>query len=84
MGSTSKRCLRFCAALLAAWLGLRLVLPLMYPFLLGTLLALGAEGAADFLERRLRLPRFLAAGLAVGALVAGLGGLLLLLAGGPL
>lgn len=80
MGSTSKRCLRFCAALLAAWLGLRLVLPLMYPFLLGTLLALGAEGAADFLERRLRLPRFLAAGLAVGALVAGLGGLLLLLA----
>ena len=52
MGSTSKRCLRFCAALLAAWLGLRLVLPLMYPFLLGTLLALGAEGAADFLERR--------------------------------
>lgn len=80
MGSTSKRCLRFCAALLAAWLGLRLVLPLMYPFLLGALLALGAEGAADFLERRLRLPRFLAAGLAVGALVAGLGGLLLLLA----
>ena len=80
MGSTSKRCLRFCAALLAAWLGLRLVLPLMYPFLLGALLALGAERAADFLERRLRLPRFLAAGLAVGALVAGLGGLLLLLA----
>ena len=75
-----KRCLRFCAALLAAWLGLRLVLPLMYPFLLGALLALGAEGAADFLERRLRLPRFLAAGLAVGALVAGLGGLMLLLA----
>lgn len=80
MGSTSKRCLRFCAALLAAWLGLRLVLPLMYPFLLGALLALGAERAADFLERRLRLPRFLAAGLAVGALVAGLGGLMLLLA----
>lgn len=80
MGSTSKRCLRFCAALLAAWLGLRLVLPLMFPFLLGTLLALGAERAADFLERRLRLPRFLAAGLAVGALVAGLGGLMLLLA----
>ena len=80
MGSTSKRCLRFCAALLAAWLGLRLVLPLMYPFLLGALLALGAERAADFLERRLRLPRFLAAGLAVGALVAGLGGLVLLLA----
>lgn len=80
MGSSSKRCLRFCAALLAAWLGLRLVLPLMYPFLLGALLALGAEGAADFLERRLRLPRFLAAGLAVGALVAGLGGLMLLLA----
>ena len=80
MGSTSKRCLRFCAALLAAWLGLRLVLPLMYPFLLGTLLAMGAEGTADFLERRLRLPRFLAAGLAVGALVAGLGGLMLLLA----
>ena len=80
MGSTSKRCLRFCAALLVAWLGLRLVLPLMYPFLLGALLALGAEGAADFLERRLRLPRFLAAGLAVGALVAGLGGLMLLLA----
>lgn len=80
MGSTSKRCLRFCAALLAAWLGLRLVLPLMYPFLLGALLALGAERTADFLERRLRFPRFLAAGLAVGALVAGLGGLMLLLA----
>ena len=81
MGSSLKRCLRFSAAVLLAWLGIRLVLPLMYPFLLGAALALGAEKGADFLENSFRLPRPLAAGAAVSALVAGLGLLLLLLAG---
>ena len=80
MGSSLSRCLRFSAALLLAWLGIRLVLPLMYPFLLGAALALGAEKGADFLEHRFRLPRSLAAGVAVSALVSGLGLLLLLLA----
>lgn len=80
MSSSLSRCLRFSAILLLAWLSFRLVLPLMYPFLLGGCLALGAEKGADFLERRFRLPRPLAAGVAVSALVAGLGLLLLLLA----
>ena len=80
MGSSLSRCLRFSAALLLAWLSIRLVLPLMYPFLLGAALALGAEKGADFLEKSFRLPRSLAAGLAVSALVSGLGLLLLLLA----
>jgi len=49
------------AVFLAAWLGLRFLLPLAGPFLLGTVLALSAEPLVGFLCRRLRLPRAAAA-----------------------
>lgn len=49
------------------WLGLRYLLPLALPFLLGWLLAAAAEPAAAFLCRKLKLPRFLAAGISVTA-----------------
>lgn len=51
--------------LAALWLGIRYVLPVMLPFLMGTLLALAAEPAVSFGVRRLHLPRPLAAGLGV-------------------
>ena len=80
MAHSLKRSLGFSGALIALWLGLKLVLPLILPFVLGAGLALAAEPAAKFLGRRCRLPGLLASGLAVSALVAGLGLLALLLA----
>lgn len=81
MSASAKRCIHFTLALLGLWLGLKLLLPLLLPFLLGTLLALGADRPAAFLCQRGRLPRSLAAGIAVGGEIAGLGLLLLILAG---
>lgn len=51
----------------AVWLSLRLLLPVSLPFLLGGLLALGAEPMTAFLHSRLRLPRGAAAGISVTA-----------------
>lgn len=76
-----KRCFRFSLVLLGLWLGLKLLLPLLLPFLLGTLLALGADKGACFLCEKGHLPRGAAAGLTVSGLIAGVGLLLLLLAG---
>ena len=76
-----KRCIRFSLVLLGLWLGLKLLLPLLLPFFLGALLALGADKGACFLCEKGHLPRGAAAGLAVSGLIAGLGLLLLLLAG---
>lgn len=81
MSASAKRCIWFTLALLGLWLGLKLLLPLLFPFLLGTLLALGADKAACFLCQKGRLPRSLAAGIAVSGEIAGLGLLLLILAG---
>jgi len=53
------------AIFLLAWLGLRYVLPLLLPFLLGLLIALAAEPAVRFATSRMKLSRPLAAGLAV-------------------
>lgn len=50
-----------------AWLGMRYLLPLLLPFLLGGLLALAAEPAVGFLEKRLRLSRGASTGLGVTA-----------------
>ena len=50
---------------LSVWLSLRLLLPVSLPFLLGGLLALGAEPMTDFLHSRLHLPRGAAAGISV-------------------
>ena len=46
-------------------LGLRYLLPVLLPFLMGTLLALAAEPAVGLGVRKLRLPRWLSAGGAV-------------------
>ncbi len=54
-------------AFLAVWLGIRYLVPLCLPFLLGLGLALLAEPVVGFLNRRLRLPRSMAAGLGVFA-----------------
>lgn len=80
MPHTFKRSLLFSAALVGLWLAARLVLPLMLPFLLGLFLALMTEPGVKFLVSKLHVPRPLAAGLTVSALVAGLGLLALLLA----
>ena len=81
MSASAKRCIRFTLALLGLWLGLKLLLPLLFPFFLGALLALGADKAACFLCQKGRLPRSLAAGIAVSGEIAGLGLLLLIFAG---
>lgn len=54
------------AGFLGLWLGLRYLLPLFLPFLVGTALALAAEPVVDLLQHRLRLPRGIAAFLGVG------------------
>ena len=69
------------AVLLAAsvWLGVKYILPVILPFLLGALLALAAEPVVSFYVRRLHMPRGLAAGVGVSltlVLVAGLVSLL--------
>ena len=57
-------------ALAAAWLGVRYLLPVTMPFLLGGLLALAAEPGVRFLSGRLRLSRSAAAGIGVGTVFA--------------
>ncbi len=53
------------AVLVLAWLGGKYILPLGMPFLLGFLLALGAEPGVRFLEQRFHLRRSIAAFLGV-------------------
>ena len=60
------------------WLGGKFLLPLCFPFLLGTGLALAAEPAVKLLSGRLHLPRPVAAAIAVTAVSVGLTLLLLL------
>lgn len=52
---------------LGIWLGTRILLPLILPFLLGGLLALAAEPMVSFLCRRLRMRRGVAVGISVTA-----------------
>lgn len=68
-------------AVAAAWVGVRYLLPVSMPFLLGGGLALAAEPGVKFLSRRLRFPRSAAAGIGVGAVFAVLCTLLTLLLG---
>lgn len=56
----------WCIGILAGlWLGVRYLLPVLLPFLLGGLLALGAEPAVRLAEKKLHLRRSLAAGMGV-------------------
>ena len=54
-------------ALLGGWILIRYALPVLLPFLLGAGLALAAEPMVSLLTRRVKLPRWLAAGLGVTA-----------------
>ena len=47
------------------WLGLRFLLPLFSPFLLGLALALAAEPMVGFLHKKVRVPRGISAGIGV-------------------
>lgn len=63
----------------AAWLGVRYLLPVALPFLLGMLLALAAEPGVRFGVKRLRLPRTVAAGVGVSLSILLLMGILTVL-----
>ena len=64
---------------LLAWLGLKYLLPLALPFVLGIALALAAEPLVGLLSRRLHFPRGLAAGIGVTVSLVCLVSLLVLL-----
>lgn len=67
--------------LLVIWLGIRYALPVLLPFLVGAGVALAAEPLVSWLHRRLKLKRWLAAGIGVsGAVVLLVGALVLLVA----
>lgn len=66
MNPIPKKLLTLGALLLGAFVCIRYLLPLIFPFLLGSLLALAAEPLVKFLCRRLRLPRPAAAGIGIG------------------
>lgn len=63
---------------LAVWLGLRYLLPLISPFLLGAALALAAEPMVSFLHTRAHVPRPVSAGIGVSMAFCFLAMLLLL------
>ena len=77
----TRRFLRLVALFLGLWLGIRYLFPILLPFLLGGLLALMAEPAVGLGVARLRLPRWLSAGIGVTLTLALLLGLLSLLGG---
>lgn len=68
------------AVFFALWLGLRYLLPVALPFLLGLGLALAAEPLVSFFSTRLRLRRGLAAGIGV-TIALGMAALALLVLG---
>lgn len=65
-------------AVFVLWAGVRWLLPLALPFLVGTALAVLAEPVVGLLCRRLRMKRGLAAGLGVSMAFCALAGLVLL------
>ncbi len=66
-------------ALLALWLGSKYLLPVLLPFFLGTLLALGAEPVVRLGTRRFHMHRTTAAGVGVSLTLLFLAGLLSIL-----
>lgn len=63
--SSLRKALTVCGIFLALWLGLKYLLPVLLPFLLGATIALAAEPAVGLGVRRLHLPRWLSAGVGV-------------------
>lgn len=78
--SSLNRFLLPAGAVLLAWIGLRYLLPLLLPFILGALLALAAEPGVRLLTHKTRLPRFAAAGISVTLALVLLSCILFLLA----
>ena len=76
----TRKTLSLLGIFLAVWLVIRFLLPLSFPFLLGTALALAAEPAVRFLRRHLHLPRAAACALSVTGVFLLLSILTLLLA----
>ena len=66
MDSSSGRIWRLGVVLAVFYLGVRYVLPLLLPFLMGLLLALAAEPMVRFFSRKCRLRRTWASGLGMG------------------
>ena len=52
-------------AFFLVWLAIRFFLPLFFPFILGTLLALSAEPMVHFLHKKLHVPRSVSSGIGV-------------------
>lgn len=77
MGHSIKSAFCFLSLLLVLWLGLVFLLPLLFPFLLGLGLALGAEPLVALLADKARLPRVIAAGVGVTLTFCAVGLLLL-------
>ena len=67
MSATLRKFLRIAAVLAVIWLGIKYLLPLLLPFIMGTVLALAAEPLVGFVNKKCRFPRGLAAGLGVSA-----------------
>ena len=79
MCSGTRTVLSVLGTCLFLWLGGKFLLPLCFPFLLGTALAMMAEPGVRFLCSRLHLPRSLAAGVGVTAVFLGITLLIFLL-----
>lgn len=75
----TKAIFSFLTVFLSVWLAMRYLLPLCFPFLLGTGIALLAEPIVRFLCRRIHLPRPVAAGIGVTAAFSCVASLFLLL-----
>lgn len=80
MRSLFPKILTAAGILLVLWLGVRYLLPLLLPFLLGAGVAVLAEPMVRLFSRRLRLPRSAAAGIGVSMAFCFLSLLVLLLA----
>jgi len=76
-----KRTAVLIAGTIGAWLGVRFLLPVALPFLLGALLAIAAEPLVSLGERQLKLSRSGAAGIGVSLSLLLLAGVLAVLGG---
>lgn len=61
----TKKTLSLLGTFLLVWLGIRYLLPLFFPFLLGAGLALTAEPMVSFLHKRMHVPRSVCSGIGV-------------------
>ena len=71
-----KKLLIILGALAAVWLGVKYLLPVLLPFLLGAVIALAAEPMVSLTEHRLKLSRTLSAGIGVSMTLVMLIGIL--------